>query len=38
MEGVVWGELVVEEEVIFDCIDEFLGSVPFSGEGQRGDS
>jgi hypothetical protein len=38
MEGVVWGELMVEEEVIFDRVDEFLRSISFSGEGQRGDS
>jgi hypothetical protein len=33
VEGVVWGELMVEEEVIFDCIDEFFRSISFSGEG-----
>jgi hypothetical protein len=32
MEGVVWGELVVEEEVVFDGVDEFFGSVSFSSE------
>jgi hypothetical protein len=37
-EGVVWGELMVEEEVVFNCIDELLCLVPFSSEGQWGDS
>jgi hypothetical protein len=33
MEGMIWGKLVVEKEVVFDCVDEFFCSVPFSGEG-----
>jgi hypothetical protein len=33
MEGVIRGELVVEEEVIFDCINKFLRSISFSSEG-----
>ena len=38
MEGVVWGELMVEEEVVFNCVDELFCSVSFSSEGQWGDS
>ena len=32
--GVVWSELVVEKEIIFNRIDEFFGSGPFSCEGE----
>ena len=33
MEGMIRGELVIEEEVVFDCVDEFFCPVSFSGEG-----
>ena len=35
---VVWSELVVEEEMIFNCVNEFLGSGSFSCEGEGGNS
>ena len=34
----VWSELVVEQEVIFNRIHEFFGSGSVSSEGERGNS